>query len=206
MRSAHIAMAAALVCAAVGGNAFLAASSAGAQRIEQRSEPRNGSYTISGRAVECRDVRIVLDRRLPSEGAAGPGVLILNPRMLGGLPEVVRLFVFHHECGHHHVGASELQADCWAVRRGVDAGWLDAKGLKAVCGSFDNAPETPTHPSGRRRCRSIDQCFATAVAARDRRKPVEATAAAAKQAEKLPQLVSGPKLISSGTVRFSPGE
>ena len=124
MRSAHIVMAAALIGAAVGGHAFLAASSAGAQRIEHRSEPRNGGYTISGRAVECRNVRVVLDRHLPSEGAAAPGVLILNPRMLGGQPEVVRLFVFHHECGHHHVGASELQADCWAVRRGVDAGWL----------------------------------------------------------------------------------
>jgi hypothetical protein len=130
-------------------------------------------------------------------------LLILNPRMLADLPEAVRLFVFHHECGHHHVGGSELKADCWAARRGVDDGWLDSKGLKAVCGSFQGAPQTPTHPSGRQRCSNLDQCFATAVAARDRRQT--AAVAAAKQTQTPPQLVSEPKLISDGTVSFSGG-
>ena len=112
-----------------------------------------------------------MDRRLPSEGAAAPGVLILNPRMLNEQPATVRLFVFHHECGHHHVGDSELKADCWAVERGVRDGWLDQRGLKEVCDSFEDAPETSSHPSGRRRCRNLDQCFATALAALPPRTP-----------------------------------
>ena len=145
---------------------------------------------------------MLFDRRLPSEGAAARGLLILNPRMLDGLPAAVRLFVFHHECGHHHVGGSELKADCWAVRRGVDDGWLDGNGLKAVCASFHDAPATPMHPSGARRCHNVDQCFATAVAARERRQSIEA---AAKQSRTQPQLVSEPKLISNGTVSYSGG-
>ena len=166
----------------------------------QQSESRKASFSISGREVSCEHVRVLFDRRLPSEGAAARGLLILNPRMLDSLPAPVRLFVFHHECGHHHVGGSELKADCWAVRRGVDDGWLDGNAVKAVCASFHGAPATPTHPSGARRCHNVDQCFASAVAARDRRQSV---AAAAKKTLPEPQLVSPPALISNGTVSYS---
>jgi len=96
-------------------------------------KPVSSGIEIAGRAVRCGNVRILTDRHLPSEGAAAPGLLILNPRMLSEQPDSVRLFVFHHECGHHNVGESELAADCWAVDHGVRDGWLDAKGLDAVC-------------------------------------------------------------------------
>jgi hypothetical protein len=195
MRSASIVVAAALCGIAAG---TLAGPAVGAERAEHQK----ASYKIAGREVACDNVRLLFDRRLPSEGAAARGVLILNPRMLADLPQVVRLFVFHHECGHQHVGGSELKADCWAVTRGVDDGWLDSKGLKSVCDSFEDAPETPTHPSGKRRCRNIDQCFASAVAARNHRQSVAATAAG-KPAPKEPELVSAPKLISNGTMSFS---
>ena len=199
MRLANLFGAAALCLAA----ASLAVPPANAQqRTNQRADVRNASYTVSGRQVSCETIRVLFDRRLPSEGAATRDLLILNPRLLAQLPEIVRLFVFHHECGHHHVGASELKADCWAVQRGVDGGWLDGKSLKAICASFHGAPATPTHPSGASRCRNIDQCFATAVAARDRK---QATQAAAQQTPAEPKLVSEPKLISNGSVSFSGG-
>jgi hypothetical protein len=107
----------------------------------------------------------VLDPRLPNLGVAAPGVLVLNPGLLSRHSETVRLFVFHHECGHHHVGASELKADCWAVSEGVKQGWLDRGGLAEACRSFGNAPATSTHPSGARRCANLDRCFAAAIAA-----------------------------------------
>ena len=195
MRSGKFAIAVALAAVVA---AMVAASPAAAQQ----SEPSKASLKISGREVSCEHVRVIFDRRIPSEGAAARGLLILNPRMLDSLPAAVRLFVFHHECGHHHVGGSELKADCWAVRRGVDDGWLDGNAVKAVCASFHDAPATPTHPSGARRCHNVDQCFATAVAARDRRQSV---AAAAKKTPPEPQLVSPPTLISNGTVSFSGG-
>jgi hypothetical protein len=167
--------------------------------------PAGDSFEISGRTVYCSNVRIRTDRHLPSEGAATPGLLLLNPRMLSEQPEIVRLFVFHHECGHHKVGDSELAADCWAVDRGVRDGWLDAKGLDAVCRSFEDAPETDTHPSGRRRCRNLSQCFSTAAASLTvKAASADAPAAAAKSTSSPPpRLVSGPTLRGSGTLRFS---
>jgi hypothetical protein len=181
------------------------------------------SIQLAGRTAQCKGVRIANDNHLPSEGAAAPGVLLLNPRLLNRLPQVVRLFVFSHECGHHHVGGSELGADCWAVSRGVREGWLDAKGLSQVCQSFDDAPPTATHPSGRKRCSNLDKCFATAVAQLQASKtataaqapapaatptaapPQERRAASAPSGEAPsdapPRLVSGPRLLATGTVR-----
>ena len=122
------------------------------------------SVTLAGRKMNCGKTDIMIDRSLPSEGGAGETVLILNPNMLNQQPPTVRLFVFTHECGHITVGDSELDADCFAVNRGVKDGWLDRKGLAEVCDSFEGAPETDTHPSAKRRCVNLDRCFAKAEA------------------------------------------
>jgi hypothetical protein len=129
------------------------------------AKQRDGSLLIAGHSLRCGGVRNVVDPRLPNLGLAAPGVLVMNPRLLNRWPATVRLFVFHHECGHHHVGASELAADCWAVKQGVRQGWLDRTGLTQICRSFGNGPATSTHPSGAARCASLDRCFANAVAA-----------------------------------------
>jgi hypothetical protein len=105
----------------------------------------------------------------------------------------VRLFVFHHECGHHYVGASELGADCWAVNQGLRQGWLDHQAVEQVCQDFGNHPASATHPSGARRCASLRQCFANATAAVARQ----------KSTGKQPQLVrtGGARLRSEGPTR-----
>ena len=131
------------------------------------SRARDGSVTIDGHNLKCgTTVRHVLDSRLPNLGVAVTDrqLLVINPKLLSSQPKSVRLFVFQHECGHHHVGASELSADCWAVRRGVLDGWLDRAGLAQICLSFGDAPASATHPSGARRCRNLDMCFARAEA------------------------------------------
>jgi len=122
------------------------------------------SITLAGRKVACGKADILIDRELPSEGGAGDTTLILNPEMLKQQPPTVRLFVFSHECGHLSVGDSELDADCFAVGRGVREHWLDRRGLDQVCQSFDGAPETESHPSAKRRCTNLDRCFAKALA------------------------------------------
>ncbi|MFX8668596.1 hypothetical protein ABTM51_20785, partial [Acinetobacter baumannii] len=84
-------------------------------------------FEAAGRKVSCgRNIRTILDPQLPNLGIATRNLLVMNPRLLQRQPENVRLFVFHHECGHHHVGGDELGADCWAVRQGVASGWLHA--------------------------------------------------------------------------------
>src|SRR5690606_12862853 len=97
---------------------------------------RGGTMSIAGRNLRCGSTRNVLDRRLPSEGAAAPAVLIINPRLINRMPPVLRIFVYYHECGHHRIGASEIRADCWAVNKGVSEGWLNRDGLRQVCRSF----------------------------------------------------------------------
>jgi hypothetical protein len=177
---------------------------------------RGGGVEVAGREVKCANVQTRLDRRLPNLGAASPEarIMILNPTLLRRYSETVQLFVFHHECGHHQVGQSELGADCWAVGQGVRDGWLDRNGLVDVCRSFNNAPPTPTHPSGQRRCANIDKCFAKAEFEIAQLKPapapkpatppvavLPAKAVPARAADPTPQLVTGPRLIRTSVVR-----
>ena len=125
----------------------------------------DGSIQIAARKLRCGDVRNVLDTRLLNLGISVPDakLLVINPTLVARQPGTVRLFVFHHECGHHHVGASELSADCWAVRSGVRDGWLDGAGLGQICKSFGDAPASSTHPSATQRCSNLNRCFAGAV-------------------------------------------
>lgn len=129
------------------------------------SKEPDGSIRIATRTLRCGDVRSVLDPRLNNLGMSVPEakLLVINPKLIARQPHPVRLFVFHHECGHHHIGASELGADCWAVQRGVQDGWLDAAGVEQVCKSFGDVPATATHPSGAQRCGNLNRCFAEAV-------------------------------------------
>lgn len=131
---------------------------------------RNGELLIAGRALRCGRLRNILDPELPSLGSAAPGVVVLNPYLLDKETDAVRLFVFHHECGHHNVGSSEIGADCWAVKQGVSQGWFDHQAIEQVCGSFGNFPASATHPSGARRCARLRQCFANVTAAAARQK------------------------------------
>jgi hypothetical protein len=166
----------------------------------------DGSVQLAGRTLRCDKIRTQLDRRLPDLGAAdfGQRLLLLNPGLLGRLPVTVQLFVFHHECGHHKVGDSEIASDCWAVDRGARDGWLDRDGVGQICRSFGNAPETDTHPSAKRRCAALDRCFARISAELPTSAPrppvVEAKATSASNAAvaPVPKLVAGPQLLWRG--------
>ena len=77
----------------------------------------------------------------------------------------------------------------------------EREGLGQVCRSFGGGPATSTHPSGARRCASLDRCFATAMAAKEKaaQKTIEAQAApAATPGPDAPKLIEGPVLKRSG--------
>jgi len=147
-----------IACAVLGAGIYSFSAPAKTQELIGRS------VSLGGRQLQCNNAPIMVDRTLPSEGAADDESLILNPDMLKDQPEIVRIFIFKHECGHLTVGDSELAADCFAVHQGVREQWLDRKGLNQVCQSFGGDPETDTHPSGARRCRNLDKCYAEALA------------------------------------------
>ena len=155
------------------------------------SERPDGALQIDGRTLRCGNARSKLDARLPNLGMSMPDarLLVFNPTLLARQTGMVRLFVFHHECGHQHVGASEIGAHCLAVRRGVS-------GLAQICRSFGNAPARSTHPAAAARCANLDRCFAVATESVAQQKRL----AAARSAAHAPQLVSGPTLIRTGTV------
>jgi hypothetical protein len=184
------------VCAALDGPPASSAQSS-AQSIAKQ---RDGTLMIAGRPLRCGNKRNVLDPHLPNLGLAAPGVVVFNPRLLNRWSDTVRLFVFHHECGHHHVGGDELAADCWAVKEGVRQGWLDRPALTQICRSFGNGPATSTHPSGARRCASLDRCFvsATATFAKARATTPTAEAKTPPAPQAAPKLVQEPILKRSG--------
>jgi len=171
MRLPRSLLAAPIACAVLGAGLYSLPASAKAQELIGRS------VTLGGHELQCNNAQIMVDRTLPSEGAADDDNLILNPDMLKDQPETVRIFIFKHECGHLTVGDSELAADCFAVHQGVREQWLDRKGLNQVCESFGGDPETDTHPSGEHRCRNLDKCYAEALA--EQRGSALATAAVA---------------------------
>jgi hypothetical protein len=194
-----------LACLALTAGA-LSYDSAAAEPMRLTS---SGGIEMAGRQVKCQNVHAAFDRSLPNLGLAAPDerLLVLNPFLLGRFSTSVQLFVFHHECGHHRVGESELGADCWAAGQGVREGWLDRNGLAQVCRSFGDAPETGSHPSGQRRCANLDRCFAAAeieVAqqrkGRDRKiKPSTPITVAAREqrkpASQVPELIERPRLL-----------
>src|SRR5262245_43494242 len=194
----------ALACALLGSPALEAASPISLQR--------DGSVEIGGRSLRCGKVRSTLDPRLQNLGISIPArrLLVLNPTLLQRHPHTVRLFVFYHECGHHHVGASELGADCWAAERGVREGWLDKDGQPQFSQSVGDAPATPTPPSAARRCSNLDRCFASVSAAIARQSPKPTSAPPVSQspaepakepAKETPNLVTAPALLRSGVAR-----
>jgi hypothetical protein len=139
--------------------ALLVTAGAGANATASVRVQEDGALQIAGRRLQCGSARNVVDPWLPNLGMAGPGVLILNPALLDRYPDSVRLFVFHHECGHHHVGSDEIEADCWAVNRGLRDGWLAERDLAPICRSFGPDRGTESHPFVTSRCASLRRCF-----------------------------------------------
>ncbi len=77
-----------------------------------------GELKIDGRKVICGKRPTVLDSKLDDYGAAYPGFLILNPKLLARVSMPVKLWIHAHECGHQFRGPDEETADCFAVQRG----------------------------------------------------------------------------------------
>lgn len=50
---------------------------------------------------------------------SGQPVIVINPNVVGPLPEYVRQFWYAHECAHHALHPmqnSEINADCYAIK------------------------------------------------------------------------------------------
>lgn len=119
-----------------------------------------GQLLIDGRKMTCGKRPTVLDEKLDDYGAAYPGFLILNPRLLNKVPPAVKLWIHAHECGHQFRGPDEETADCFAVQRGRRQGWLTPEGLDEVCKFISPAKGDSMHFSGSHRCELMRKCYA----------------------------------------------
>ena len=119
-----------------------------------------GGLKLDGQSQVCGQRPVVVDSQLDDYGAAYPGFLILNPRLMAKVSTPVKLWIFAHECGHQFRGPDEETADCFAVQRGRRQGWLSSGGLEEVCNFIAPAKGDSMHFSGSHRCEIMRKCYA----------------------------------------------
>jgi hypothetical protein len=117
-----------------------------------------GEAVFDGERFECGRRATVYNPAFADYGAAFFGFVILNPDRFAKLPLAVKRFAYAHECGHQYVGYSELNADCYAVKRGLRERWLESQSLEEICAFFSRSKGTALHLPGPRRCEAIRLC------------------------------------------------
>ena len=120
---------------------------------------QSGDLRLDGNKVQCGQRPTVLDNQLDDYGAAYPGFLILNPKLMNKVSTPVKMWIFAHECGHQFRGPDEETADCFAVQRGRRQGWLNTDGLEEVCNFIAPAKGDSMHFAGSHRCELMRKCF-----------------------------------------------
>jgi hypothetical protein len=118
-----------------------------------------GELKLDGKRMLCGNRPTVLDSQLDDYGAAYPGFLILNPRLMAKISTPVKMWIHAHECGHQFRGPDEETADCFAVQRGRREGWLTPEGLNEVCQFISPAKGDSMHFAGSHRCAYMRQCY-----------------------------------------------
>ncbi len=119
-----------------------------------------GELKLDGRRMTCGQRPTVIDDQLDDYGAAYPGFLILNSKLMARVPTSVKLWIYAHECGHQFRGPDEETADCFAVQRGRRQGWLTPEGLEEICSFIRPSKGSSMHFSGSHRCESMRKCYA----------------------------------------------
>jgi hypothetical protein len=119
-----------------------------------------GQLTLDGRRMTCGQRPTVIDDQLDDYGAAYPGFLILNSKLMARVPTAVKQWIYSHECGHQFRGPDEETADCFAVQRGRRQGWLTPDGLEEICSFIRPSKGSSMHFSGSHRCEVMRKCYA----------------------------------------------
>jgi len=122
-----------------------------------------GQLVLDGHHISCGKWATVLDPNLNDYAGSFPQFVVLNLSYVAKVPVAVQLWIFSHECGHIFGGPDENKADCYAVRRGRAAGWLDTQGLDQVCNFISVAQPDARHVGGPDRCNLMRECYRQAA-------------------------------------------
>ena len=118
-----------------------------------------GEFKLDGNRQWCGNRPVVIDDKLDDYGAAYPGFLIFNTKLLSQVSTPVKFWIFAHECAHQFRGPDEQTADCFAVQRGRRQGWLTIDGVEEVCRFISPAKGDMMHFSGSHRCDYMRKCY-----------------------------------------------
>lgn len=136
-----------------------------------------GCHNAKGRMVP----HVVEHESIPTYAAAGwhpqvGPIILLNPAIAAKFSVLFNMYAYLHECGHHRLGhvtpymdphraihgiqqAKELDADCYAVAKGIELGYIkNTNHLKEIGSQMIDWPEDPEHPSGEVRFRHMLTC------------------------------------------------
>ena len=97
----------------------------------------------------------------------GQPVIVINPNVVGPLPEYVRQFWYAHECAHHALHPmqnSEVNADCYAIKAIRNIGIISNRQQIGVLLSYiSTLPGNimTGHLPGPARAQNLYACFAT---------------------------------------------
>jgi len=119
-----------------------------------------GQYALDGRHVTCGTAPTVLDPYLHDYAMSYPKFIVLRPDRMAKPATQVKLWIYFHECGHVLQGPDESNADCFAVTKGAQDGWLKADGLDQICAFISAAQPDSTHFAGSDRCLAMRACYA----------------------------------------------
>ena len=98
-----------------------------------------GEFKLDGYALYCGTRPTVVDSTLDDYGAAYPGYLIMNLKLLARVSTPVKLWIYSHECGHQFRGPDEATADCFAVQRGTLSIFSSASRARASVAAISSA-------------------------------------------------------------------
>ena len=118
-----------------------------------------GEYKLDGNRQWCGKRPVVIDDKLDDYGAAYPGFLIFNSKLMSQVSTPVKFWIFAHECAHQFRGPDEMTADCFAVQRGRRQGWLTIDGVEEICRFIAPAKGDMMHFSGSHRCEYMRKCY-----------------------------------------------
>jgi hypothetical protein len=118
-----------------------------------------GQFRIDGYQVNCGNVPTIVTTNIPDVAMNNGSAILINPIVIGGLPTVLKLFWYAHECAHSVLGPDEASADCWAIRTGRDQGWFPPQAFGLLMQMFQNNPGDNTHAPGPIRVQRMSWCY-----------------------------------------------
>lgn len=132
---------------------------AGLQAVEAQQVVPPGHFRIGPYPAMCGSaVTVLAGPQVGDVARATVGQIHLNAPAFFSLSLPAQMFVYAHECAHAQGIFNEAAADCFAIRIGVQQGWVNPMTLPHMCASIFSSPGDWSHLPGPQRCQLMLAC------------------------------------------------